>query len=353
MTKSVRCGNVIIGGGAEVSLQSMTNTDTRDAEATLAQIRELAAAGCDIIRLAVPDMEAAEAFGRIRRDSPLPMVADVHFDHRLALKAIDEGADKVRINPGNIGGRDNVRAVVAAAEKAHIPIRVGVNSGSVEKDIIARDGKVTAAGLVESAMRHVKMLEDEDFTDTVISVKASDPVLSFEAYRMLAGQCDYPLHVGVTEAGTPENGKIVSAVGIGALLMEGIGDTIRVSLTGDPLEEVLTGRKILAACGRRTEPIKIVSCPTCGRTRVDLQQIAAEIEKKLMPEGEARKKRGKRPLTVAVMGCEVNGPGEAKEADIGVACGDGCGLIFAGGKSIKKVDEADIIKEIVRMAEKS
>ncbi|MGI6722685.1 MAG: flavodoxin-dependent (E)-4-hydroxy-3-methylbut-2-enyl-diphosphate synthase [Anaerovoracaceae bacterium] len=343
MTRAVQCGSVQIGGGAPVSIQSMTNTDTRDVAATAAQIKKLQQAGCEIIRLAIPDMAAAKAFGEIRKEVDIPMVADIHFDYRLAIAAIENGAHKIRINPGNIGGRDKVTAVVRAAREHGIPIRVGVNSGSLEKDILKRDGGVTASGLVESALRQVKVLEDMNFRDIVISLKSSDVKMNTEAYRLISSKCDYPLHIGVTEAGTPEVGKIKSAVGLGTLLLEGIGDTMRVSLTGDPVEEVLTARKILAAAGLRKEAINFVSCPTCGRTRVDLVNIAQEIEEAVSTLKPSRE------ITVAVMGCEVNGPGEAREADIGVACGSGKGIIFSRGETIKTVDESKITEEIVKM----
>lgn len=346
MNRKVMCGDVAIGGGEPCSIQSMTNTDTRDVPSTVKQIKELEKAGCRIIRLAVPDMQAAEAFSEIKKSVGIPMVADIHFDHRLAIAAMKNGADKIRINPGNIGSRDNVAAVVKEAKERNIPIRVGVNSGSLEKDILERDGGVTAAGLVESALRQVTLLEDMDFEDIVISLKSSDVKMNTQAYMMISEKTDHPLHIGVTEAGTPDTGKIKSAVGIGSLLLAGIGDTMRVSLTGDPVEEVITAKKILAAAGLRKEPIDIVSCPTCGRTGVDLVGIVSRIERGLADVVPGRS------ITVAVMGCEVNGPGEAGGADIGVACGKGRGLIFAEGKTVKTVDEDDIVPEIIRMVEK-
>jgi len=337
----------LIGGGAAITIQSMTNTDTRDVEASTEQIRNLVLAGCDIIRLSVPDHEAAEAFGKIKRKvrefSDIPMVADIHFDYRLAIESIHAGADKIRINPGNIGGTDRVSEVVKAAKEYRIPIRVGVNSGSLEKDILLKYQGVTAEGIVESALKNIRILENMDFTDLVVSVKSSDVKMNFDAYRLLSEKTDYPLHVGVTEAGTPEIGQIKSAAGIGALLLLGIGDTIRVSLTGDPVREVLFGKKLLQCIGIR-HGINIVSCPTCARTKVDLENIAMKIEQAL-----SRLDSGQKSITVAVMGCAVNGPGEAREADYGVACGSGKGTIFEKGKIIKTVDEKDIVEEIIKL----
>lgn len=351
MSKKVMCGGVAIGGGAPVSVQSMLNVDTRDVAAAVKQIKELEAAGCDLVRLAVPSSEGAEAFGEIRKRVSLPLIADIHFDYRLAVKAIRMGADKVRINPGNIGSAENVRAVVDAAKERKIPIRIGVNAGSLEKDILAKYGGVSSEALVESALRNIALLEEMDFEDMVISLKSSHVKMNHEAYLAMAKKTDYPLHIGVTEAGTPEWGKIKSAVGIGALLLAGVGDTLRVSLTGDPVEEVLVGRKILACAGMRQEPINMVSCPTCGRTGVDLETIAARIEKELIPMGRKRQMAGLPGITVAVMGCEVNGPGEAAGADVGVACGKGKGVLFAKGKPIKTVEEKDIIRELIRLVD--
>ena len=351
MNRAVFCGNVKIGGGAPVSIQSMTNTDPHDPVAILSQIEELKNAGCQIIRLAVPDMEAAKCFGTVKKKSPLPMVADIHFDHNLAIAAMDNGADKIRINPGNIGGRENTRAVVKKAKERGIPIRVGVNSGSLEKDILEKYGCVTAEGLVESALRNVKILEDEDFHDIVISIKSSDVVMNTAAYRLISSKCSYPLHIGVTEAGTPRAGMIKSAVGLGALLMDDIGDTMRVSLTGDPVNEIIAARQILSAAGKRKQAMDLVSCPTCGRTKVDLAGIADAVEKALMPIADKRTAAGKPPVTVAVMGCEVNGPGEAKGADFGVACGKGKGMLFVKGEPLKTVNEDEIIDELVKLAE--
>ncbi len=347
MTKQINCGGVLIGGGAAITIQSMTNTDTRDVEASTEQIRNLVLAGCDIIRLSVPDHEAAEAFGRIKRKvrefSDIPMVADIHFDYRLAIESIHAGADKIRINPGNIGGADRVAAVVKAAKEYRIPIRVGVNSGSLEKDILQKYQGVTAEGIVDSALRNIRILENMDFTDLVVSVKSSDVKMNFDAYRLLSEKTDHPLHVGVTEAGTPEIGQIKSAAGIGALLLQGIGDTIRVSLTGDPVREVLFGKKLLQCLGMR-QGINIISCPTCARTKVDLENIAMKIEEAL-----SRLDAGQTSITIAVMGCAVNGPGEAREADYGVACGSGKGTIFEKGCIINTVDEKDIVEEIIKL----
>ena len=320
----------------------MCNTRTADVDASIAQIRRLEEAGCEIIRLTVPDMESAEAFGQIKSKAHIPVVADIHFDYRLAIAAIDAGADKIRINPGNIGDEERIRAVVEKAKAAHIPIRVGVNSGSLEKDILAKYGRVTAEGLAESALRNVRILEKYDFDDIVISLKSSDVQMNYDAYRIVDQACDRPLHIGVTEAGTPSMGKIKSAAGIGALLLAGIGDTLRVSLTADPVEEVVFAKALLKAIGLRKSGVEIASCPTCGRTQVDLERIAEAVERR------AENLAG--PMKIAVMGCAVNGPGEAKEADIGVACGREEGLLFAGGEIIKKVAEEDIVDELMKLA---
>ncbi len=327
-TKQILVGGVPVGGGAPVTVQSMTNTRTDDVEATLAQIRALAAAGCEIVRCAVPDMAAARALVEIKTGSPLPVVADIHFDYRLALAAVESGADKIRINPGNIGSEENVRAVAEACAARGVPIRVGVNSGSIDKDLLAQYGRCPRA-LVESALRQVRLLESMRFTDICISIKSSDVRETVDAYRLLASQTDYPLHVGVTEAGTEYNGLVRSAVGVGALLLDGIGDTIRVSLTADPVAEIRAGVAILKAAGLRREGVRVVSCPTCGRTRIDLIPLAKRVEDALRDE--------KRDITVAVMGCAVNGPGEAREADYGVAGGDGEGVLFKKGEIVGKV----------------
>lgn len=351
MSKRVTCGGVEIGGGAPISIQSMTNVDTANVEATLQQIDALYYAGCEIVRLAVPNQESAEALRQIKEQSPIPIVADIHFDYRLALASIEAGADKIRINPGNIGNSDGVRQIAEAAGKKGIPIRVGVNSGSLEQDILEKNGGPTAAGLAESALRNVELLEYMDFRDIVVSLKSSDVRMNYDAYKIIAQKTNYPIHIGVTEAGTIARGKIKSAVGIGALLLEGIGDTLRVSLTANPVEEVTFARELLNAIGMRGDGINLVSCPTCGRTQVDLEAITAEIEKGLRPIEEKRRKQGKKQLKVAVMGCAVNGPGEAKDADLGVACGVGKGVIFTKGEIIKMVDESEIPREILRMTE--
>ena len=333
-TRQIQLGNVKIGGGAPVAVQSMTNTHTDDAAATLAQINRLTEAGCDIVRCAVPDMAAAEGLKEIVRKSPIPVIADIHFDYRLALEAVAAGIDKIRINPGNIGGMDRVRQVVAACQSKQIPIRIGVNSGSLEKDLLAKYGAPTAEALVESVMRHVKMLEDCDFTDIVISMKSSTVSTMIDAYRLAAQQCAYPLHLGVTEAGTAHMGLIKSAIGIGALLHDGIGATIRVSLTDDPIQEIAAAKDILKCMGLRGGP-ELVACPTCGRTRIDLVQTAKEVEAALANVDK--------DIKVAVMGCVVNGPGEAREADIGIAGGKGEGLLIKKGEVIRKVPEDQLL----------
>lgn len=345
MTKQITCGSVKIGGGAPVSIQSMTNVNTADIPAARSQIRQLEEAGCEIVRLAVPDMDAAEVFKELKKTAKVPLVADIHFDYRLALAAIRAGADKIRINPGNIGEKEKVRQVADAAKAAGIPIRVGVNSGSLEADLLKRDHGPTAKGLAESALRNAEVLEDMGFSNIILSLKSSNVKMNYDAYRMVAAQSDYPLHIGVTEAGTVSRGKIKSAVGIGALLLAGIGDTMRVSLTADPAEEVFFAKELLLAAGLRESGIDLVSCPTCGRTKVDLESIALEIERALDKYTESSQKR----LKVAVMGCAVNGPGEAKDADLGVACGDGKGIIFSRGNIIKTVSESQIAQEMIRM----
>lgn len=343
LTKQINIGGVPVGGGAPIAIQSMTNTDTRDAKATLAQIRALAEAGCDIVRCAVPDKTAAEALREICAGSPIPVVADIHFDYRLALAAIEAGVDKIRLNPGNIGGADRVQAVVKAAKERHLPIRIGVNSGSLEKEILAKYGAPTAEALVESAMGHVQMLEACGFDDIVISMKSSDVNTMIDAYRLCAQQCSYPLHLGVTEAGTERMGLVKSAIGIGSLLHDGIGETIRVSLTEDPVKEIKAARDILKCIGKRGGP-QIVSCPTCGRTRIDLVKTAKEVEAAL--------ENVDKDIKVAVMGCVVNGPGEAREADIGIAGGDGCAMLFRKGTVLRKVAEEDIVPELMAEIEK-
>lgn len=329
MTRKITVGDIKIGGGAPVSVQSMCNTRTDDVDATVAQILRLERAGCDVIRVAVPDMTAAKALAAIKKRIHIPLVADIHFDYRLALAALDGGVDKVRLNPGNIGSTERVRAVARACEARHVPIRVGVNSGSVERELLEKYGGPTAEAMVESALNHARILEDVGFSDIAISVKSSTVSRTVAAYRLISQKCDYPLHLGVTEAGTETLGAINSAVGIGTLLNEGIGDTIRVSLTADPEREVEAGIAILKAAGLRSGGVKLVSCPTCGRTRIDLVALAHEVEGRL---------RGcRKDITVAVMGCAVNGPGEAREADFGVAGGDGEGILFQKGKIVAKL----------------
>lgn len=342
-TRALEVGKVKIGNGAPIVVQSMTNTRTDDATATLAQIRELAAAGCEVIRCAVPDMAAAEGLRTICKESPIPVIADIHFDYKLALAAIEAGVDGLRLNPGNIGGEDKVRAVVEAAKVRNLPIRIGVNAGSLPKDLLEKYGHPTPEALVEAAWRHIHILEAMDYRNIKISLKCHDVPLTLAAYRLMASQCDYPLHVGITEAGTVNSGIIKSAVGIGALLAEGIGDTIRVSLTGDPVNEVKTAYAILKSLGLREYGPTLVSCPTCGRTRINLEKLALEVERRISDLKET--------ITVAVMGCVVNGPGEAREADVGIAGGIGEGLIFRKGQVIRKVPEDQIIDELFKEIE--
>lgn len=338
LTRQLEVGKVKVGGAAPIAVQSMTNTKTSDPVATLEQINRLAEAGCDIVRCAVPDMAAAEGLKTIVAESPIPVIADIHFDYKLALAAIEAGVDGLRLNPGNIGGNDRVAAVVEAAKKRNIPIRIGVNAGSLPKDLLEKYGHPTPEALVEAAWRHIHILEEMDYKNIKISLKAHDVPLTLAAYRLMASQCDYPLHVGITEAGTVNSGIIKSAVGIGTLLAEGIGDTIRVSLTGDPVREVKVGFEILKSLGLREYGPTLISCPTCGRTQINLEKLALEVEKRLAEISE--------PITVAVMGCVVNGPGEAREADVGIAGGINEGLIFRKGEVLKKVAEADIIDEL-------
>lgn len=343
LTRKVKVGNRFLGGDAPVSIQSMTNTDTRDAKKTLKQINELFDAGCEIIRCAVPDMEAAAAMKEICEKSPIPVVADIHFDYRLALEVIKNGVSAVRINPGNIGSDERVKLVVEAAKEKGLPIRIGVNSGSLEKDILERDGKPTAKGLVESALRHVKILEELNFYDIVISIKSSNVKMMIDSYRLMSESCDYPLHLGVTESGTTFRGTIKSSIGIGTLLAEGIGDTIRVSLTSDPIEEIKVAKEMLIALELREAGMQFISCPTCGRTQINLIKIAEEVEKRL--------ENCDKNIKVAVMGCIVNGPGEAREADIGIAGGNGEGIIFKKGKLIRKVKEDELIEALLEEIE--
>lgn len=353
-TRQVRCGDVLIGGGAPVSIQSMTNVDSRDEHALTEQIARLADAGCQIVRISVPDAEAAEVFGSVKRKfQRLPLVADIHFDYRMAIEAIRQGADKIRINPGNIGGPERVREVVQAAKEREIPIRVGVNSGSLEKPILTKYGGVTAAALAESALYNLAMIEDLGYDRLVVSLKASDVTLNYEAHRLLASQTDVPVHIGITEAGTPKRGKLKSAIGIGSLLLCGIGDTMRVSLTADPVEEVLFAKEILRTLGMRTSSIDLVSCPTCGRTKINLEALANEVEAKLAPLEDALLAKEYPSIKVAVMGCAVNGPGEAREADFGVAGGDGQGLLFANGEIVRSaVPEDKLAEELLALIRK-
>ncbi|KEI92741.1 flavodoxin-dependent (E)-4-hydroxy-3-methylbut-2-enyl-diphosphate synthase [Clostridium botulinum] len=344
LTRKVKVGSIYVGGDSPISIQSMTNTDTRDAKNTLNQIKQLEEIGCDIIRCAVPDIEASEALKIITKESKIPVVADIHFDYKLALESIKNGVDALRINPGNIGSMERVKMVAEAAKEKSIPIRVGVNSGSLKKDILDKYGGVCPEALVESALQHVNILEKCNFNDIVISIKSSNVMQMIESYRLISEKVNYPLHLGVTEAGTIFRGTIKSSVGIGTLLAEGIGDTIRVSITGDPIEEIKIGKEILRSLGYVNEGIEFVSCPTCGRTNIDLISIAEEVEKRLL--------NCNKNIKVAVMGCVVNGPGEAREADIGIAGGKGEGLIFKKGEVIKKVKEKNIIDELIKEIEK-
>ncbi|MBE6039918.1 MAG: flavodoxin-dependent (E)-4-hydroxy-3-methylbut-2-enyl-diphosphate synthase [Clostridiales bacterium] len=352
MSRKVYCGDVAIGGGAPVSIQSMTNVDTRDTDALVRQISELADAGCQIVRCAIPDMEAAESFGRAKKLVRVPLVADIHFDYRLAIAAIENGADKIRINPGNIGSTDRVKAVVDKAREHDIPIRVGVNSGSLQKDLIEKYGGVTADALAESGAAMVRYIEDLGYDKLVVSIKSSNVKMNYDAHMKLKDLTDAAIHVGITESGTPRNGELKSAIGIGALLLAGIGDTMRVSLTADPVNEVLFARRILETVGMREKAIDVVSCPTCGRTEIDLIGLANEAEDRLMPIAAARAKAGRRPLKVAVMGCAVNGPGESREADYGIAGGHGEGLVFRRGEIIEKVAEDRLVDRLIELVEK-
>ncbi|MCI0481756.1 MAG: flavodoxin-dependent (E)-4-hydroxy-3-methylbut-2-enyl-diphosphate synthase [Candidatus Dadabacteria bacterium] len=344
-SRQIRIGKVSVGGGAPVTVQSMTKTDTRDVPATVAQIKSLEKAGCDIVRLAVPDMDAALALGKIKKRTKIPIVSDIHFDYRLALEAVRQGVDGMRINPGNIGAKYRIKAVVDAVKERGIPIRIGVNSGSLEKDILKKHGSPTPEALAESALRHVSILEDLDFRDIKISVKSTDVKKMIAAYRILAEVTDYPLHLGVTEAGTYEMGTIKSSVGIGTLLAEGIGDTIRVSLTGDPVDEIDVGIKILKSLGIRRNGIELISCPGCGRLEIDLMKLVKDVEDRIagieLP----------RPIKIAILGCVVNGPGEASEADIGIAGGRGKGMLYKDGKLVRSFKEGAIVDELVKELE--
>ena len=344
MTKQLLVGKVPVGGGAPVSIQSMCNTKTDDVAATVAQIKELEAAGCEIIRVAIPDQAAAEAVDKIKEQIHIPLIADIHFNYKFALECAERGIDAIRINPGNIGAEENVKAVADMCNRKHVPIRIGVNGGSLEKELRANYGGVTAAALVESAMGHVHLLNKFDFDDICISVKCSDVPLTMKAYTLLSQQTDYPLHLGVTEAGTPSMGMVKSAMGIGGLLCMGIGDTIRVTLTADPVEEIYAAHKILKAAGLRKEGVNLIACPTCGRTRIDLIPIAEEVERRLT--------NCKKNITVAVMGCAVNGPGEASAADIGIAGGKGEGLLFRKGEILYKVPQEQLVDALMAEIEK-
>lgn len=343
-TKQVKVGNVLVGGGAPVSIQSMLNIPASDIENSVKQAVRLEEAGCEIIRIAIPNMEAVRLIPALKENVKMPVVADIHFDYKLAIESVAAGVDKIRINPGNIGGTDRVKAVVDACKPKEIPIRIGVNSGSVEKEIFAKYGSPTAEALCESALYHASLLEKFDYTNIVLSMKSSNVKTMVDAYKLAAEKCNYPLHLGVTEAGTERMGIIKSSAGLGALLLQGIGDTIRVSLTADPVKEVYAAKDILKALDIRREGVQFVSCPTCGRTKIDLISIATEVENRL--------RDCNKNIKVAVMGCAVNGPGEAKEADIGIAGGNGVGLIFKKGEIIRKVPEDKLIEELIKEVEK-
>lgn len=344
MTRQILVGGIPIGGGAPVVIQSMLNTKTTDVAGSLAQIRQLSAAGCQIARLAVPNMEAARGFAQICKESPIPLVADIHFDYRLAIATAEGGASKIRINPGNIGGEDRVKAVVDVCKDKHIPIRIGVNGGSLEAGLLEKYGHPTAEALVDSAFGHLELLEKFGFYDIAVSMKSSTVSTMVAACRLFRERCDYPLHIGVTETGPVKQGLIKSAMGIGTLLLDGIGDTIRVSLTDDPVEEVYAAKDILKAAGLRKEGVNIISCPTCGRTRIDLIGLVNRVDEAL--------KNCDKPITVAVMGCVVNGPGEAREADIGIAGGDGWGMIFEKGVQVEKLPYEDLLPALLSRIEK-
>ena len=339
MTKQITVGGVPLGGGAPVPIQSMTNTPTHDVDATVRQIQQLTAAGCEIVRVAVPDLAAAKAVGKIRERIDIPLVVDIHFDYRLALECIAAGCDKVRINPGNIGGADRVKAVANACAQKNSPIRIGVNGGSLEKDLLAKYGGVTPQALVDSAFGHIALLNRYDFDDICVSLKSSSVPLTMQAYMLMSQQSEYPLHLGVTEAGTVKMGTLKSAAGIGGLLALGVGDTLRVTLTADPVEEIYAARDILKAVGLRREGPDLIACPTCGRTKIDLIPLAQQVEERL--------KTVTKPITVAVMGCPVNGPGEASAADVGIAGGNGFGLLFRHGKVVKKVPQENLLDELM------
>ena len=343
VSRQILVGNVPIGGGAPIAIQSMLNTNTADVDACLAQIEKLKTAGCQIVRLAVPNMEAAKAFSDICSKSPLPLVADIHFDYKLAIAAAEGGASKIRINPGNIGGEDRVKAVVDVCKERHIPIRIGVNGGSLDKKLLEKYGHPTAEALVESAFEHLALLEKYGFYDCCVSMKSSTVATMVAAARLFRSRSDYPLHIGVTETGPVKMGLMKSAMGIGALLLDGIGDTIRVSLTDDPVEEVYAAKDILKAAGLRKEGVNIISCPTCGRTKIDLIGLVNRVDEAL--------KNCEKPITVAVMGCIVNGPGEAREADIGIAGGDGCGMLFEKGQQVEKLPYEELLPALLKRIE--
>ena len=343
MTRQIQVGSVAVGGGAPVSIQSMTNTPTQDVTATVAQIRALTTAGCDIVRVAVPDMDAARAVAEIKRQITIPLVVDIHFDYRLALTAVEGGADKVRINPGNIGGRDKVRMVAQACQERGVPIRIGVNGGSLEKPLLERYGGVTPDALVESALGHIRLLEEVGFSDICVSLKSSSVPITMAAYEKMSQVSDYPLHLGVTEAGTLEMGTIKSAVGIGGLLARGIGDTFRVTLTADPVEEIRVAKDILRAVGLRRDGPELIACPTCGRTKIDLIPMAQKVEVLL--------RQIDKPITVAVMGCVVNGPGDARHADVGIAGGNGEGVLFKHGQIVRRVPEEELVPALMELIE--
>jgi len=343
-TKVIKCGNVYVGGDNPISVQSMTTTDPQNIISTVNEINRLEFAGCDIVRIAVPNMESAKSINKIKSQTNIPIVADIHFDYRLALEAIKQGVDGLRLNPGNIGETARVKEVVKAVKERNIPIRIGVNAGSLEKSILEKYGHPTAEGMVESALRHISILEDMDFTEIVVSLKASNVMLTVDAYKLMSEKVDYPLHLGITEAGTLWTGTIKSSAGIGALLLMGIGDTLRVSLTGDPVEEIKVGRQLLKSLGIIQNEVTIISCPTCGRCKINLISVANQVEEKL---GKLKK-----PIKIAVMGCAVNGPGEARDADIGIAGGDGCALLFKKGQVIKKIKEEEILTTLIEEIEK-
>jgi len=344
ISRAVRAGSLVIGGGARISVQSMLNCRVDDIPANVAQANALAAAGCDIVRIAVPDKQAAHTIAALKEQCTIPVVADIHFDHRLALESLAAGADKIRLNPGNIGGQAHVREVAAACAQRGVPIRIGVNGGSLEKELLEKHGTATAQAMAESALNHARLLEQCDFHDIVISVKSSHVQRTVQAYQLLAEQCDYPLHIGLTEAGTVKMGLVKSNIAIGALLLQGIGDTIRVSLTADPVEEIAAARDILHALGQGSGRPNIVSCPTCGRCKIDLISLANQAEERLAG--------CTKDITVAIMGCVVNGPGEAREADVGLAGGDGCYALFARGEVLRRVDECDALNALMEEIER-